>query len=110
VSAWTQEWQESYDIINVPPVRQGLTNRVASLPASASQYTSAYGVGDPATNAFYRVVVYSDTWGAMRTSEALGEFDTDTATGPPGQAEIHDRARRGLHGGARNERSPGSSR
>jgi hypothetical protein len=54
-------------------------NRVASLPGTAVQYTSPYGVGDPSENAFYRLTAYSTSLGELGRSGTVGEFDTPTA-------------------------------
>jgi hypothetical protein len=56
-------------------------NRVASLPGTATQYASAYGVGDLSESAFYRLAAYSNSLGELGRSGAVGEFDISTVGG-----------------------------
>jgi hypothetical protein len=54
------------------------TNRVAVLAGTATQYASSFAVGNPSTNAFYRLVVFSSRLGDLSRSPTVAEHDFNT--------------------------------
>jgi hypothetical protein len=63
----THAWFEP-DLVN-------FTNQVAILPGNSTDYTDSYGVGDPATTVFYRVVALDTAVGELGRTTPAGEID-----------------------------------
>jgi hypothetical protein len=57
------------------PDMTAFANRVAILPGNSTGYTDSYGVGDPATTGFYRIVAWDTAVGELGRTTPAGEID-----------------------------------
>jgi parallel beta-helix repeat protein len=68
-------------IAHFEPDTVGFANMVAVLSADSARYSDSFGVGDPGTSAFYRVMAWSQAKSELGRSETVGEFDASLGNG-----------------------------